>query len=121
MIISFSLTTDALLSGQKTCTRRVWKPRTIASWQKAYDEGRLIHDAVDKHLYRGGKYIAKIELTCRPYQERLADMPEGDLIHEGGLWETREEFWALFDGPEQVVTVVRFEVVAPDDRKEEIG
>jgi len=109
MIISFAYTAEAFLSGRKTVTRRMWKPRTLAMWQRAWDEGRHVHDAVDKALYRGGKRIGKLRLTCRPYQEWLGDMPESDLKAEGGLWASKREFIDLFGGDsEQVVTVVRF-------------
>jgi len=116
MIISFAYTAEAFLSGRKTVTRRVWKPRTLAMWQKAWDEGRYIHDAVDKALYRGGQRIGKLRLTCRPYQERLSDMAVLDLAAEGGLWATRQAFYDEFGGdPEQVVTVVRFEAILGGD------
>lgn len=110
MILSFAWTTQAFLGGRKTVTRRSWAPRTMAAWQRAWDEGRLEHDAADKVLFAGGKRIGKIRLTCRPYWERLADMPESDLEAEGGLWASLEDFIALQGGdPEKQVAVVRFE------------
>ena len=77
MIISFSKTVEPFLSGTKSVTRRVWKPRTLAMWQKAWDDGRYVHDAVDKGLHRGGKRIGKIRLTCRPYQQALGQDADG--------------------------------------------
>ena len=36
MILSFAWTTDALLAGNKTCTRRLWSERTAKAWMNAY-------------------------------------------------------------------------------------
>jgi len=84
----------------------------MARWQRAWDEGRLVHDAVDKSLRFGGKRIGKLRLTCRPYWERLEDMHPDDLEAEGGLWTSIEEFMGLFPGePGQEVAVVRFEPI----------
>jgi len=107
LIISFAHTTDALLAGLKTVTRREWKDSHAAKFR----DGQLV-DAYD-HLPRsGGHKVATIRLTCDPYKERLADMPEGDLILEGGLWEDKADFIDGFGGdPELKVWVVRFELV----------
>ncbi len=112
MILSFAWTSLVLLSGQKTCTRRSWSNRTAQSWLKAYNNGRLVHQARDKcafcHL---AKKIALLRLTQPIYQERLCDMPESDLEAEGGLWASKQEFIDLFGGnPNRVVWVVRFEL-----------
>jgi len=111
MILSFAWTTPAFLAGHKTCTRRRWAPRHMAAWQRAWDRGRLEHDAWDKVPFAGGQWIGRFRLTCRPYWQRLADMPEEDLEAEGGLWDSLEEFMALFGDPEERVAVVRFERV----------
>lgn len=111
MIISFGWTTSAFLAGDKTCTRRQWSPRHMAAWQKAYDQGRLIHDAWDKNPRCRGQRIGQIRLACRPYYERLADMHPDDLAAEGGLWTSIEEFITLFGDPAQEVCVVRFEPI----------
>lgn len=114
MILSFAWTTDALLLGKKTCTRRAWSDRTANSWVNAYKGDRLIHSAWNKMpLCRGAKKIADILLTQLPYQERLRDMPQSDLSAEGGLWSSKEEFINLFGNPELVVWVVRFELAMP--------
>lgn len=57
-VIDYFIWLDGSMSppnGTQDTTRRVWKPRTLAAWQKAWDEGRLIHDAVDRNLAYGGK------------------------------------------------------------------
>ena len=111
MIISFAWTVDPLLAGIKTVTRRDWKPRHMATWQRAWDEGRRIHDAWDKVPFAGGRWIGKIRLTCRPYWERLGDMPAEDLVAEGGLWDSLEEFVELQGGdPDKMMAVVRLEL-----------
>ena len=92
MIISFAWTTPALLEGIKTVTRRQWADRTLASWQKAWDEDRLEHKAYDKDPRAKGRHIGTITLTKRPYLEPLKDMPFSDLEAEGGYWDTLEEF-----------------------------
>ena len=112
MILSFNWTTDAYLSGRKTCTRRRWAPSHLRQWQRAWDEGRHVHDAWDKSPRCKGKKVGQFRLTCRPYWERLEDMPEQDLQAEGGLWASVEEFVELFGGnPDQDVAVVRFEPI----------
>jgi hypothetical protein len=112
MILSFAWTLEPLMAGRKTCTRRHWSQRTMAAWQKAWDEGRRRHQAWDKLAYRGGHRRGFIDLTCRPYWEPLRDMPEEDLEAEGGLWDSLDEFIDLQGGdPDEVVAVVRFEFV----------
>ncbi|AFJ21461.1 hypothetical protein [Salisaeta icosahedral phage 1] len=111
-IISFALTKDEFLSGQKTVTRRDWAASHMANWQRWYDEGRLIHDAYDKIPIAGGKPIGRFRLVERPYWEALADMPEDDLQAEGGMVDTLEEFYELIGfPPSHEVAVVRFERV----------
>jgi hypothetical protein len=111
MIISFAWTTDALLAGRKTCTRRRWSDAHHERWVRAYRQGRLIHDAWDKLPFAGGRKIGDVRLICEPYKERLADMPESDLVAEGGLWASLDEFITLFGDPDEVVSVVRFGLV----------
>ena len=111
MIISFGWTADLLPpKGPKDTTRRIWKPRTLSQWQKAWDEGRLTHDAVDKCLAYGGKRIGTVTLIALPYLEPLFRMPPEDLVREGGTCSTVPGFIdAYFDGNgDQEVAVVRF-------------
>ena len=112
MILSFGWTEQYLPpNGPKDTTRRVWSARHLASWQKAWDEGRLEHDAANKCLAYGGKKIGRITLTERPTLETLAQMPEADLIREGGMCDSVEEFIdRYFRGDRSVeVAVVRFQ------------
>ena len=108
MIISFAWTIEPLLAGLKTCTRRRWSDAYFARWVKAWREGRHVHQAWDKSPRFGGQRRAWIRLTCEPYRELLADMPESDLVAEGGLWDSKDEFKVLFDEPDKPVAVVRF-------------
>lgn len=86
MILSFAWTTDALLSGKKTCTRRQWSDRTAIAWLNAYRQGRLMHQAwTNAPFVQNARKVADIRLTQLPYQERLTDTPESDLEAEGGL------------------------------------
>lgn len=111
--ISFALTKDEFLSGRKTVTRRKWKESHYKMWQKLWDDGKIIHDAWDKVPFAGGKKIGKFKLACRPYHEYLGDMPEADLLAEGGMCETVEDFCALIDSsPLEQVVVIRFEKVS---------
>jgi len=111
MILSFAWTEEPLRAGRKVCTRRRWSEGTMAIWQRAWDNGRKIHDAWDRLPYRGGKQIGTLLLTCRPYWETLHDMPEADVQAEGGMCDTREEFVARYfdDDPDMLVAVVRFQ------------
>jgi hypothetical protein len=113
MNISFGLTQDALLGGHKTVTRRNWSARTVSSCIKAFNRGMRVHQAWSQCSFvKGAHPIALIEFTRVPYLERLADMPEADLIAEGGLWATKKEFIDLFGGaPQQMVLVIHFRLL----------
>lgn len=111
MIISFGWTSQYLPpQGTKDTTRRIWTDRTFKSWVKAWENRKLTHTAVNKQLCFGGKRIGTITLTDCPYLERVGDMPQSDLIREGGMVGTVDEFIAkYFEGnPEQIVAVIRF-------------
>ena len=113
MILSFAWTTKALLEGRKTVTRRDWAPGYLARWQRAWDRGDRIHDAYDKSPRFGGRCIGQIQLTCRPYLERLCDMPQSDLKAEGDLWADMDDFISLQGGdPDKEMAVLRFELMA---------
>lgn len=78
-ILSFKLTKEEFLTGKKTVTRRDWKRPYMEKWQRWYDEGRRVHDAYDQIPIAGGEKFGEFRLTCRPYWEKLEDMPEEDL------------------------------------------
>ncbi len=110
MIISFAATTEALLAGRKTMTRRRWKQRHYDSWLTAFQLGWRRHKAYDRSPRCGGRQIGWIWLTGIPYWERLCDMPEEDVAAEGGLWKDKAEFVEAFGcDPQEPVVVLRFE------------
>lgn len=125
MILSFSITSklsrekgvaDPLLSGTKTVTRRLWKPTTAEKYQRIFQQQKLIQAWNNAPYVPGSKHIANLLITELPYQEKLGDMPESDLIAEGGLWSTKDEFIHCVckgkPNPDLVVWVCRFKVVS---------
>jgi hypothetical protein len=110
MIISFSLTEKEFLSGKKTCTRRSWSKEQMQKWLSAWKNEKLVHDAWNKLPYvPGAKKIGRIKLSCRPYWERLREMPESDLEAEGGMCKTKGEFFSLIGKkPDEIIAVIRF-------------
>ena len=112
-ILSFSLTKREFLSGNKTVTRRVWSDSYHEMWERMWETDRLIHDAYSNIPRAGGKKIGKIKLIDRPYKEKLSEMPIEDLVAEGGMCNTLEEFFDFIGkGPNDTVSVIRFEKVA---------
>lgn len=108
-ILSFALTADKFLSGEKTVTRRDWSEKHLEMWQRMWDTDRLEHDAWDNLPRAGGKKIGRFELTDRPYLEKLIEMPISDLEREGGMCETLEDFYQLIGKePLDSVVVIRF-------------
>ena len=111
MILSFVWTSAAYEAGKKTATRRLWQPQTFEKWVRAWEQGHVVHKAYSKIPLAGGQPLtpAFFQLTEPPEKQALSVMTERDLILEGGLWSSLEEFWALFGGnPETVVAVIRF-------------
>lgn len=92
-IISFAWTTDVLLSGKKTATRREWTDDYANRFQK-----NDLVQAYDKSPRFGGKRIATIQLTKKPFKQRLGDLTHKDFIAEGGyvLWASLDDFAGLF-------------------------
>ena len=117
MNLSMAWTTKVYLAGKKTCTRRDWSERYFQQWVRAWAQGRRTHTAISRRLDRGGVVLPDFNLTCCPYQEALRDMPEEDLIAEGGLWASLEEFIMLFGGnPDKELAVVRFQIIRVEPR-----
>jgi hypothetical protein len=111
LIISFGKTLDFL--PRKTVTRRTWKGAHAQKFVNAFNQNKSVR-AFDKDPRYGGKQIGWCRLLCAPYQERLCDMPEEDLLAEGGMCSTIGEFiQRYFDGnPRLEVWVIRFEFIA---------
>lgn len=112
MIISFGWTADYLPpKGSKDTTRRIWSDRTFGAWCRAWDNHKLIHDAVNKQLCFGGEYIGKIKLIEKPFKEPLSRMTHEEVVREGGMVASPEEFIGkYFDGDcDLEVAVIRFQ------------
>jgi len=109
-ILSFSMTTQEFLTGNKTVTRRNWSEKHYRMWENFWHKNRRIHDAWDNIPIAGGKKIGRIRLTAKPYREKLSDMPVEDLEAEGGMCSSLDEFYQFIGMPEsEWVTVIRFE------------
>ena len=118
--ISFGKTITELLSGQKTVTRRAWKDNQAYKFIDDWDAkpGEFIYPALTKSYQAGGKRVGYVRLTHRPYQEKLADMPDSDLAAEGLSDLSKQEFInKFFEGnDQQEVWVIRFELVNQQDQ-----
>ena len=107
--ISFGKTLDCLLHGGKTVTRRVWSDAYANHFIKRFERGLTV-PAFDKDRRYGGKQIGELHLTHRPYKEWISQMPVADLVAEGGMCATAQEFIdKYFDGRDQQVWVIRFQ------------
>jgi hypothetical protein len=92
-IISFAYTSWPLIAGVKTVTRRSWKE----DYAKRFSAGDVIH-AYDRSPRFGGKKIATIELTKKPYLEHLSKMPDDDYEKEGLKWlDENQQFIPIFN------------------------
>lgn len=119
-IITFAETTQALLAGRKTVTRREWKDSYAATFKR----GELLQ-AWDKNpRTRQGKKVAIIRLAAVPEHQRARDIPDEDWDAEGfGYMADRGltlfggmtpyavyVAWQMADSSE-LLWVVRFELV----------
>jgi len=110
-IISFAWTVDALVQGKKTQTRRLWQDK----YAKQFKKGDLVQ-AYDKNPRAGGKLIAIIRLTKKPFKQFPCHMTEAEFIAEGGTmyWKDLREFVQLMQDRScgASVWVIEFELVA---------
>lgn len=107
MWISFAWTTQELLKGKKTVTRRTW----LSGHARKFHAGDLVNAYSKNPRCRGAKRVAVIRLT-KIYRERLGDMPESDVAAEGGRWPDKAAFIEAQGGdPNLVVWVLNFELV----------
>ena len=106
------MTKDEFLQGKKTVTRRSWSGRHFDMWVRFWETERHVHDAWDSIPRAGGKKIGEFRITARPYLEILKNMPLTDLVAEGGMCSSLDEFYELIGKTrEDYVTVVRFEKI----------
>jgi len=110
-IISFAWTTEALLKGKKTQTRRFWDDK----YARKFKAGDLVQ-AYDKNPRSGGKPVAIIRITRDAWKQKLNDMNTRQYLAEGGklYWSGTWEFiqMMLSQGKGDRVWVIEFEVVA---------
>ena len=108
--ISFGWTSEQLLSGNKTVTRRTWKDNYAQGFINRFNEGVCVYPALNKSYRNGGEQIGSIQIYCCPYKQRLVDMPIFDLELEGFPELTKQEFIDKFFGGDELaeVWVVRF-------------
>jgi hypothetical protein len=111
LIISFGKTLEFLPC--KTVTRRTWKDGHAQKFINAFNQNKLVK-AFDKDVRYGGKQIGWCRLSCAPYKEPLCDMPQEDLLAEGGMCGTIGQFiQQYFDSNSRLeVWVIRFEFIA---------
>lgn len=104
--ISFGWTFRYLAS--KTQTRRKWKDSHAQKFINAFHKGASIK-AYDKDPRYKGECI----LTREPYQQLISEMPSYDLIKEGGMCNTVQEFVDKYfaGNANTVVWVVDFEFI----------
>jgi len=81
----------------KTVTRRQWKPSYMKKFLDAYDRAQessstLRIPAIDKGFYAKGKQIGWLAVSQKPYLEKLVYMPFQDLIAEGGMCDSVNDF-----------------------------
>lgn len=120
MIISFSWTTPALLAGQKTVTRRDWKPEHAAKFKA----GQLLDawNTTPRNVRGNPHKVAVIRLTQDPYLELSSEIPDADWYGEGFEYAmehdlrferktTARQVWDFWKTSPHYQWVVRFEVV----------
>lgn len=115
MIISFGKTTEALLAGEKTVTRRAWKPSHAARFH-ALD---LVDAWSQLPRVKGSRKVAVIRLTADPVLSSI--YPLDDYWAEGLDWMEDEAqsidglepvaFWQRWRRERPWLYVVRFELV----------
>lgn len=107
-IISFAWTTEALLKGKKTQTRRFWKPK----YAKQFKKGDIVQ-AYDKNPRAKGKLVAFIKLTEKPYIQDIMMISEADFQAEGGTmyWKDRLEFMGMMAEHGRNPWVIGFELL----------
>jgi len=112
-IISFAWTTDALLAGKKTVTRRDWDDRYAVRFKAG-----SICAAYDKSPRFGGKKVAEVKLTRAPYKQWLHEVTDADEEREGGLWGSGQAYREMM-GEDREVWVIEFEILGENGQKRE--
>lgn len=117
MHISFGHTTPALVTGNKTVTRRDWKPRHAAHFRAG-----MVCGALNTDQRVGGQKVGEIRLTADPVYESTALAPDTDWWAEGFDFMHRRDLLVFGAGVREVwrqwlyeapvtLWVVRFELL----------
>lgn len=109
--ISFGWTSDVLLQGLKTQTRRQWTDKRLECFIKYFDQQRIV-PALNKQKCYGGSQIGWVMLTQKPYLQPIKEMPESDVSLEGYPSLSQQEFVNKFFtklNPETQLVVINFE------------
>ena len=119
MIISFGYTTAALISGNKTVTRRDWNPKHAAKFKA----GMLVDawNTSPRNVKGNPHKVAVIRLTADPSYEWTHEAPAFDWNREGFAYLTKhglmvdgeqpQQMWARWLTQGSLLYVVRFKVV----------
>ena len=116
MIISFGWTTEALLAGAKTVTRRDWNPKHAAKFKA----GMLIDawNTSPRNVKGNPHKVATIRLTTGPYADWSDAFPSYEWYAEGFGYMTDNGGGVTVDrivhdwrSKPHMLYVVRFEVV----------
>jgi hypothetical protein len=115
-IISFAWTTPALLAGSKCVTRREWDKK----YAESFEAGEYVQ-AFDKSPRAGGKCVAIIELTQKPYLQGTDELVPDDWQNEGFAHlesigakcgeSTARKIWDEWKLNPQILYVVRFKTI----------
>ncbi len=105
-IISFSWTTQALLAGKKTVTRRDWDDK----YAQSFKNGDWVQ-AYDKSPRSDGKRVCLIKLTKDPYKQWLHEVTDADEKKEGSLWGSGKAYQSAM-GQDRLLWVIEFELMA---------
>jgi hypothetical protein len=106
MWISFAWTTDALLAGLKTVTRRDWTDGHASKFHK----GDYTDAWTKIPRCAGAKKVAVIYHTADPYRQWLHDVTDEDEIKEGHLWGSGMAFREAM-GIDRPLYVVEFKLI----------
>ncbi len=81
MILSFGWTWPAFVAGEKTVTRRDWKPVYSTRWRQG-----MTFKAYNRSPRFGGVQIGAGRLTYDAMFQPLIMMPDEDYLREGFVW-----------------------------------
>lgn len=113
--ISFQHTAKAVLDAQKTQTRR--QSDHLYKTCKQGDRLQVVDRMMGFKKGERQRVLGVIEITASPRREPLASITAGDVCQEGVAWARtpadfiREYCRRFGGGPEQLVTVLEFQIV----------